>query len=79
MHIEVEDDGRYNATGISTIIFESEKGPLFHLKDVMFVPKVKNNLILVAILEDHAYDAIFSKRKAFMRDIAIGQVKQTGV
>ena len=45
----------------------------------MFVLSLKKNLISVAVLEYRGYDVIFSKGKAFLRHIAIRQVKQIGV
>jgi hypothetical protein len=36
MNIEMGDNGRYNATGIGTITFQSELGKPFQLKNVMF-------------------------------------------
>ena len=45
-------------------------GSLLHLKDVMFVPSLKKNLIFVAILEYRGYDVILSKGKEFLRHIA---------
>ena len=65
VHIEMSDDGRYNATGIGTISFERESGKPFILKDVMHVPGLKKNLIYVAMLEDKGYDVVFSKGKSF--------------
>ena len=44
MHIEMGDDGRYNATGIGTITFERESGNPFLLKNVMHVSGLKKNL-----------------------------------
>jgi len=61
--------------GIRTVTFHREFGSHLHLKDVMYVPRMKKNVIYVAILEDRSYDVIFSKAKPFLRDVAIGQVK----
>ena len=44
----------------------------------MYVPRLKKNLVSVAVLEDRAYDVIFSKGKFFLRHITMGQVKQVG-
>ena len=41
MHIEMSDDGQYNATGIGTITFERESGNPFLLNNVMHVPGLK--------------------------------------
>jgi len=74
MHIELGNDGRYNATRIDIITFHRDSGSPLYLNDVMFVPGLKNHIIVIA-LEYCGYDVIFSKGKAFLRHIAIGQVK----
>ena len=66
MLIEMGDDGRYSATGIGTITFETESGKPFLLKYVMHVPGLKKNLVSVAMLEDRGYDVVFSDGKTFL-------------
>eukprot|EP00253_Pinus_taeda_P025736 PITA_25736 len=73
VHIKMGDDGRYSATGIGTISFERESGKPFVLKEVMHVPRLKKNLISVAMLEDKGYDVVFSKGKAFLRSKTTGE------
>ena len=73
------DDGRYSATGIGTITFQRESGKPFQLKDVMHVPGLKKNLVLVAILEDRGYDVVFSDGKAFLWHKTMGQAKRIGI
>lgn len=70
MHIELGDKTRYSSPWIGTVTFQREYGSPLHLKDVMFVLGLKNNLIFVAVLEDCGYDEIFNKGKAFLRHIA---------
>ena len=48
------------------------------MTDVKYVPGLKKNLVLVAMLEDKGYDVIFSKGKVFLRHITTRQVKQIG-
>eukprot|EP00253_Pinus_taeda_P027232 PITA_27232 len=79
VHIEMGDDGRYSATGISTISFERESGKPFVLKEVMHVPGLKKNLISVAMLEDKGYDVVFSEGKAFLRSKTTGETRKIGV
>jgi len=43
---------------------------------VKYVPRLKKNLVSVAILEEKGYDVVFSKGKAFLRHIATGQTKR---
>ena len=79
MHIEMGADGRYSATGLGTITFQREQGALLTLRDVMYVPGLKKNLVSFTMLEDRCYDMIFLKGKAFLRHIAMGQVKKIGI
>jgi len=76
MHIDLGDHRRYNVIGIGIVTFKRESGSPIYLKDVMFVPGLKKNLISVAILEDHGYDVISSKGKSFLRHIVTRKVKQ---
>lgn len=78
MHIGMGDDGRYSANGIGTIYFHREYGSPLKVKDVMYVPGLKKNIILVSMLEDHSYDVIFRKGKAFLRHISMVQGKRIG-
>ena len=66
MHIEMGENGWYNVTGIGTITFKTESSNPFLLNNVMHVPGLKKNLVLVAILEDKGYDVVFSEGKAFL-------------
>lgn len=69
MHIEMGDDERYNVTGIGTITFQRESSSPLRLKDMIFVPSLKMNLVFIIFLEDCSYGMIFSKRKKFLRHI----------
>ena len=79
MHIEMGDDGRYSATRIGTITFEREIGKPFLLKDVMHVPGLKKNLVLVAMLEDRGYEFVFSEGKYFLQHKKTSQTKRIGI
>ena len=50
MHIEMGDDLQYNATRIGTVTFQRDSGKPFLLKDVMYVPGLKNILVSVTML-----------------------------
>ena len=63
VHIEMGNDGRYNATGIGTISFERESSKPFILKDVMHVPGLNKNMISMAMLEDKGNDVVFSEER----------------
>ena len=40
------------------------------MTDVMYVPRLKKNLVSVTMLEDKSYDVVFSNGKAFLRHLA---------
>ena len=44
-----------------------------------YVPRLKKNLVSVAVLKGHGYDVIFRKGKALLRHITMGWVKQIDV
>ena len=46
------------------------------LKDVMHVPGLKKNLVLVAMLEERGYDIAFSDGKSFLRHKTMGKTKK---
>eukprot|EP00253_Pinus_taeda_P012098 PITA_12098 len=64
------DNGKYRVSSEGTVVFQREHGAPLTLTDVKYVPALKKNLVLVAMLEDKGYDVIFSKGKAFLRHIA---------
>jgi len=49
-HIEMGDDGRYSTTKISIVTFQRESCSPLTLQDVMYVPSLKNNLVIIAML-----------------------------
>ena len=75
MHIELGDDERYSTKGIGTVTFKRELDSHLHLKYVMYVPRLKKNLIFVVVLEDRIYDFVFNKGKSFRRHVATVKVK----
>ena len=79
MHVELGNNGRYNATVIGTITFQRELGKLILLQDVLHVPGLTKNLISVAMLEDKGYEVVFSEGKVFFRHKATVQVKKVGI
>ena len=79
MHIEMGDDGRYSVSGGGTVAFHGEHGAPLTLTDVMYVPGLKKSLVSVTMLDDKCYDVVFSKGKAFLRHIAMGQTKKIGI
>jgi len=70
MHIELGDDGKYSTKGIGIFTFKRELRSHLHLKDVMYVHGLKNNLIYVVVLEEKGYDIVFNKGKDFLNHVA---------
>jgi len=72
MRIEMGDDRRYSVSGVGTVAFQKEHGAPLTLTDVMYVPGLKKNLVLVTMLEEKGYKVVFSKGKALLRHIEMG-------
>ena len=51
LQIELGDDGNYATRGVGTISFERESGSSLYLRDVLYVPCLKN-LVTIATLKD---------------------------
>lgn len=71
MHMKMGDNERYSATGLGMITFKSESGATLTLRDVIYVPGLKNKLLFVSMMEDRGYDVISSKGKVFLHHIAM--------
>lgn len=63
MHIKMGDNGRYSVIGFGTVNFQREKGAPLTLRDVMYVLRLKKNLISVVMLEDRGFDLIYLKER----------------
>ena len=55
IHVELGDDARYRAQGVGTVSFERESDKTLSFADVLYVPGLTKNLILVSTLEDKGY------------------------
>jgi hypothetical protein len=64
--VELGDDGTYAIKGFGSTYFKLQTGNVFHIKEILYVPGLKKNLISVAVLESKGYSVAFSKGKAFM-------------
>lgn len=53
IHIKMGDYGRYSVGGINIVTFQRDSDFPLTLKDGMYVPDSKKNLVSVAMLEDH--------------------------
>jgi len=57
--IVLGDDYAYHPKGIGTIKFERESGKHLYLSDVLYVPRLRKNLVSVSVLEDKGYEVSF--------------------
>ena len=65
--IVMGNDEKYSVLSVGTIIFQREHEACLTLTDVKHVPRLKRNLVSIAMLEDRGYDVVFSKGKVFLR------------
>jgi hypothetical protein len=66
-HVELGDDAKYAVKGEGTILFQLESGGLLEAQDVLYVPKLKKNLLSVSVLEDRGFFIMFKKGKVLIR------------
>jgi hypothetical protein len=64
--VELGDDGTYDIKGYGSASFQLQSGNIFHIDEILYVPGLKKNLILVAVLESKGYSIAFTKGKALM-------------
>lgn len=60
------DDGTYDVKGVGSTSFQLQRGNVFHIEDILYVPGLKKNLISVAVLESKWYTVAFSIGKTLM-------------
>ena len=64
--VKLGDEKCYKIEGVGSISFRLEFGARLHVDEVLYVPRLKRNLISVATLEDKRYLVIFKDRKALL-------------
>jgi hypothetical protein len=64
--VELGDGGTYAIKGIGSTSFQLLSGNVFHIEEILYVPRLKKNLISVAVLESKEYTVAFSKGNALM-------------
>ena len=77
--IAMGNDEKYSVSGVGTVIFQRDHGAHLTLTNVKYVPRLKRNLVSIAMLEDRGYGVVFSKGRVFLRHIITRQVKQIGL
>jgi len=62
--VELGDDGTYDIKGFGSTSFQLQTCNVFHIDEILYVPGLKKNLIIVAVLESKWHSVAFSKGKA---------------
>jgi hypothetical protein len=53
------DDARYNVKGVGTSTFQLDSDMQLQLREVLYVPGMKRNLVSISALEDKGYKVTF--------------------
>jgi hypothetical protein len=81
LHVVLGDDVRYNVKGVGTSTFQLDSDMQLQLREVLYVPGMKRNLISISSLEDKGYKVTFSEGRvlAWHKDSHINSAKVIGV
>ena len=78
LEIILGDNATYPVRGTGTVTLHLSQGQVLHLQDVLYVPKLKKNLVPISAMEDKAFNVGFTDGKVHMwkknlkEDIMIG-------
>jgi hypothetical protein len=64
--VELGDQKCYMVEGVGSISFILESGARLHVDEVLYVPRLKKNLLSVTNLEEKGYWVIFKDKKALL-------------
>jgi hypothetical protein len=63
LHVVLGDNARYIVKGVGTSSFQLDYNIPLQLSEVLYVPRMKRNLVYVSALEDKGYKVTFYERK----------------
>jgi hypothetical protein len=63
LHVVLGDNARYTVKGVGTSTFQLDSDIPLQLSEVLYVPRMKRNLVSVFSLEDKGYKVTFSEGK----------------
>ena len=78
LEIILGDNATYPVKGTGTVTLHLSQGQVLRLQDVLYVPKLKKNLVSVSAMEDKGFNVTFSDgkvlmwKKSFKEAISIG-------
>jgi hypothetical protein len=67
LHVVLGDNARYTVKGVGSSSFQLDSDIPLQLTEVLYVPRMKRNLVSVSSLEDKGCKVIFSKGKILAR------------
>jgi hypothetical protein len=73
-HPKLGEDTKYAMKGDGTTWFQLDSGGLLEAQDVLHVPKLKKNFLLVSVLEDKGFFSMLKKEKVL---ICLGELSLT--
>jgi hypothetical protein len=81
LHVVLGDDVRHNVRGVGTSTFQLESDMQLKLEEVLYVPRMKRNLVSISTLEDKGYKITFSEGRvlAWHTDTHINYAKVIGI
>ena len=63
---DLRDDVSYEIKGTGSSSFQLDSRFMLHIEDILYVPGLIKNIILVGILEDKGHKVIFMEKKALL-------------
>jgi hypothetical protein len=81
LHVVLGDDARYNVRGVGASTFQLDSDMEIQLKELLYVPRMKRNLVSISALEDKGYKIPFSEGRllTWHKDSHISSSKVIGV
>ena len=64
--VELGDDANYEIKGFGSVSFHLDYGDSLHFEDVLFVPGMTKNMILVGVIEEKGHRVVFMEKKALL-------------
>ena len=73
------DDARYAVRGVGATSFQLKYGKTLNMKEVLHVPRMTSNLVVVSALEDKGNDNLFSRARVYIQKHGSSERIEIGV
>jgi hypothetical protein len=60
LQVELGDNAMYAIKGVGTASFQLESGKPIGMGDMLYVPRLKKNLLSISVMQDRGYAIAFS-------------------